>query len=152
VAGRARRPVQAIRHAQAVENWGLAARLLADNWRSLYFDGRMATIRELLSRVPIDRIAADPELAALAAADRRMAGSLGEADRYLALAERMSGSVPEERRWHLQATLALARMALARARNDLDRSPNRRSDCSLSSTVQARSTWGLARRACGPRR
>ena len=25
-------PVEAIRHAQAAENWGLAARLLADNW------------------------------------------------------------------------------------------------------------------------
>ena len=33
-------PVEAIRHAQAAENWGLAARLLADNWFGLYFDGR----------------------------------------------------------------------------------------------------------------
>ena len=69
-------PVEAIRHAQAAENWGLATRLLADNWRSMYLDGRIATRRELLSRFPADRIATDPELAVLAAGDRRAAGSL----------------------------------------------------------------------------
>ena len=69
-------PVEAIRHAQAAENWGLAARLLADNWRSMYLDGRIATRRELLSGFPADRIAADAELAVLAASDRRVAGSL----------------------------------------------------------------------------
>ena len=69
-------PVGAIRHAQAAENWGLAARLFADNWRAMRLDGRIATRRELLSRFAADRIATDPELAALAAGDRRMAGSL----------------------------------------------------------------------------
>ena len=48
-------PVEAIRHAQAAENWGLAARLLADNWFGLYFDGRLATRRELLSGFPAGR-------------------------------------------------------------------------------------------------
>ena len=113
-------PVQAIRHAQAAENWGLAARLLADTWRSLYLDGRIATRRELLSRFPADMVAADAELAALAAADRRAAGSLQEAERYLALAERMRASVPEERRWRFQVVLVLVRLWLGRDRNDLD--------------------------------
>ena len=45
-------PVEAIRHAQAAENWGLAARLLADNWIGLHLDGRLATRRELLSGFP----------------------------------------------------------------------------------------------------
>jgi LuxR family maltose regulon positive regulatory protein len=113
-------PVQAIRHAQAAEEWGLAARLLADNWRSLYLDGRIATRRELLSRFPADMVAANPELAALAAWDRRAAGSLHEAERYLALAERISASVPEERRGRFQVALVLVRLWLARDRNDLD--------------------------------
>jgi LuxR family maltose regulon positive regulatory protein len=113
-------PVQAIRHAQAAENWGLAARLLADNWRLMYLDGASATARELLSRFPADRIATDPELAALAAADRRSAGSLQEAARYLALAERKSGSVPEDRRGRFQVSLVLVRLALSRAHHDLD--------------------------------
>jgi LuxR family transcriptional regulator, maltose regulon positive regulatory protein len=114
------RPVEAIRHAQAAENWGLAARLLADNWRALRLDGRIATRRELLSRFAADRIATDPELAALAAGDRRMAGSLSEAERYLALAERKSGSVPEDRRERFQVSLAIVQLTVARARNDLD--------------------------------
>jgi LuxR family transcriptional regulator, maltose regulon positive regulatory protein len=113
-------PVEAIRHAQAAENWGLAARLLADNWRSMYFDGGTATPRELLSRFPADTVATDPELAALAAADRRIAGSLPEAERYLSLAERESGSVPEDRRERFQALLVIVRLMLARSRNDLD--------------------------------
>src|SRR5262249_13385265 len=43
-----------------------------------------------------------------------------EAERWLALAERLSGSVPEQRRWRLQVSLVLVRLALARTRNDLD--------------------------------
>jgi LuxR family maltose regulon positive regulatory protein len=111
-------PVQAIHHAQAAENWDLAARLLADNWFGLGLDGRSATTRELLSRFPGERIAADPELAVLAASDRRLAGSLQEAERYLAMAQRMSGSVPEDRRGRFQIALANGRLMLARARND----------------------------------
>ena len=113
-------PVEAIRQAQAAESWGLAARLLADSWRSLYLDGRIATARELLSGLPSGLLAADAEVAVLAAADRRAAGLLQEAERYLALAERMSASVPKDRQYRFQIGLVLVRMALARARNDLD--------------------------------
>jgi LuxR family maltose regulon positive regulatory protein len=112
--------VEAIRHAQAAENWGLAARLLADAWSSMRLDGRIATSRELLSRFPADRIATDPELALLAAADQRSVGSLHEAARYLALAERKSPSVPEDRRERFQVSLVIVRLTLARARHDLD--------------------------------
>ena len=113
-------PVHAIRHAQGAENWRLATRLFADNWRSMFFDGRSATRSELLSRFPAGMLAADPELAALAAADRRVAGSLPEAEGYLALAERMSASVPEGRRARFQALLVIVPLGLARARNDPD--------------------------------
>src|SRR5262249_6243565 len=37
-------PVEAIRHAQAAEDWGLAAHLLADNWFALYLDGRQTIV------------------------------------------------------------------------------------------------------------
>ena len=113
-------PVEAIRHAQAAENWGLATRLLADNWHSMYLDGRIATRRELLSGFPAGMAARDPELMALAASDRLATGSLHEAEQYLALAERMSASVPEERRGRFQVLLVLVRLGLARARNDLE--------------------------------
>jgi LuxR family maltose regulon positive regulatory protein len=112
-------PVEAIRHAQAAENWALAARLLADNWFGLYFDGRLATRGELLSGFPAGVVAADPELVVLAAADKRAAGSLEEAERYLSLAGRLSASVPEDRRGRFTIAFAFERFELARARNDL---------------------------------
>jgi LuxR family maltose regulon positive regulatory protein len=112
-------PVEAIRHAQAAENWGLAARLLADNWFGLYLDGRLATRRELLSGFPAGVVAADPELVVLAGADKRAAGSLEETERYLGLAIRMSASVPEDRRGRFTIALGFERLELARARNDL---------------------------------
>jgi LuxR family maltose regulon positive regulatory protein len=112
-------PVEAVRHAQAAEDWGLAARLLADNWRGLYLDGRLATADELLSRFPARTIAADPELLLLAMSNNRMAPSLEEAERYLGLAVRTAPSVPEERRGRFEIALSVKRLALARARNDL---------------------------------
>ena len=112
-------PVEAIRHAQAAENWGLAARLLADNWIGLYLDGRLATRRELLSGFPAGVVAADPELVVLAAADKRAAGSLHESEWYLKRATGMAASVPEDRRGRFTIVLAVERLALARARNDL---------------------------------
>jgi LuxR family transcriptional regulator, maltose regulon positive regulatory protein len=112
-------PVEAIRHAQMAESWRLAAQLLADNWFGLYLDGLLATARELLSRFPADRTATDPELALLVAADRRRAGSLHEAERYLGLAARTAAAVPEGRRGRFEIALGIGRLALARARNDL---------------------------------
>jgi LuxR family transcriptional regulator, maltose regulon positive regulatory protein len=112
-------PVEGIRHAQAAENWGLAARLLADSWFELGLAGRLATARKLLSSFPADMLTADAELAAFAASARRTAGSLHEAEWYLALAEGMSESVPEDRQHRFQVELVLVRLALARARNDL---------------------------------
>ena len=113
-------PVQAIRHAQAAENWGIAARLLADNWLHVYLAGRIGTLHELLSGFPPGIAAADAELAPLVAYDRRAGGFLQDAERYLTLAARLSGSVPEERRGRFEVSLALMGLALARARHDLD--------------------------------
>ena len=86
--------VEAVRHAQAARDWDLASRLLADHWPGLYLGGQAATIHELLAGFPAEAPAADAELAALAAADQLTQGSLEEAERYLALAELGSASVP----------------------------------------------------------
>ncbi len=57
-------PVEAIRHAQAARDWGLAARLLADSWPGLYLDGQAATTHELLAGFPADTGAAEVALGA----------------------------------------------------------------------------------------
>ena len=118
-------PVEAVRHAQAAQDWGLAARLLADHWLGLVLDGQGATAYELLTRFPAGAVAADAELIALMAAGELTWGSADEAERYLARAARgFEGGegpvpVPAERRGRMQIFLAIVRLGLARQRGDL---------------------------------
>jgi LuxR family transcriptional regulator, maltose regulon positive regulatory protein len=87
--------VEAVRHAQAAQDWGLAARLLADHWPGLYLDGQDAVVHELLAGFPAGDRAGDAELAAVAAGDELARGSLEAAERYLGVAER--APVPDGR-------------------------------------------------------
>jgi LuxR family transcriptional regulator, maltose regulon positive regulatory protein len=112
-------PVEAIRHAQAAQDWSLAARLLAGHWPGLHLDGQTATVHELLGGFPAGQAAADAELAVVAAADELAQGSLEAAERYLGLAERGSGSVPETRRGQLRLLLAVVGLLLAGQRGNL---------------------------------
>jgi len=111
--------VEAVRHAQAAENWALAARVLSDQWVGLGLSGLGSTAHELLVRFPADVVAADAELAARVAGDQLSRGSLDEADRYLALAGRALESAPEDRRGPAQVVIAVVRLRLARQRGDL---------------------------------
>ena len=112
-------PVEAVRHAQAAGNWGLAARLLSGTWLSLTLDGQQDTAHELLTGFPAGVTASDPELSALAADDELNRGSLEEAEGHLARATRQLASVPAERRGRVQVALAILRLFLARQRGDL---------------------------------
>jgi LuxR family transcriptional regulator, maltose regulon positive regulatory protein len=112
-------PVEAIRHAQAARDWGLAARLLADHWPGLHLDGQATAIHELLAGFPADVRAADAELAALAAADELAQGSLESARRYLTRAALGSMSVPAGRRGQLQVLLGVVGLLLARQHGNL---------------------------------
>jgi LuxR family transcriptional regulator, maltose regulon positive regulatory protein len=118
-------PVDAIRHAQAAQDWGRAARLLADHWPGLYLDGQAATVHKLLAGFPAEARAADADLAALAAADELAQGSLEAAERYLGLAERgleaVFGSAPASagRRGQALVLLGVVRLLLAGQRGNL---------------------------------
>ena len=112
-------PVEAVRHAQAAQNWDLAARVLSDHWVGLGLAGLGGTVHELFARFPAAMIAADAELAAGAAGDQLARGSLAEAERYLALSARALESVPAGRRARAQAVLGSARMRLARQSGDI---------------------------------
>jgi LuxR family transcriptional regulator, maltose regulon positive regulatory protein len=111
--------VEAVRHAQAAADWGLAARLLSDYWVGFGLNGLGATAHELLARFPAGVIAADAELAARRAGDELARGSLAEAERYLTAAARGLEAVPAGRRGRTQVVLALVRMRFARQRGDL---------------------------------
>src|SRR5215472_5280175 len=112
-------PAEAVRHAQAARDWGLAARLLADNWYSLQLDGQAATTHQLLAGFPAETRTADAELAALAAAEELAYGSLEAAERYFGLAERGMALVPDARRAQAHLVLGITRLVLARQRWNL---------------------------------
>jgi LuxR family maltose regulon positive regulatory protein len=111
--------VEAVRHAQAARDWGLAARLLAESWYSLQLDGKAATTHQLLAGFPAGTRTANAELAALAAAEELAYGALEAAERYLSLAERGMASVPDARRGQARLLLGITRLVLARQRWNL---------------------------------
>jgi LuxR family transcriptional regulator, maltose regulon positive regulatory protein len=112
-------PVQAVRHAQAAGDWGLAARVLSDHWLGLALGGQAAAAHEFLTRFPPQAVAADAELMALIAAGELERGSLEAAERHLAVAAAGSASVPQERRGSMEVLLAVVRLGLGRERGDL---------------------------------
>jgi LuxR family maltose regulon positive regulatory protein len=112
-------PVEAIRHAQGAEDWGLATRLLADHWPGLHLGGQSATVHALLAGFPAEAAEADAELAALAAADELAQGSLEKARWYLTRAALGSASVPASRRGQLQILLGVVGLLLARQGGNL---------------------------------
>jgi LuxR family transcriptional regulator, maltose regulon positive regulatory protein len=109
-------PVEAVRHAQAAQDWGLAAEQLADHWPGLYLDGQAAVIHELIAGFPAEQLVADAELAAVAAGDELARGSLEAAERYLARAER-APTLPG-RQGQAQLLVGIVRLLLARQRGD----------------------------------
>jgi LuxR family transcriptional regulator, maltose regulon positive regulatory protein len=111
--------VEAVRHAQAAENWNLAARILSDHWFGLVLSGQAPTAHELVARFPGDSARGNPELTALRAAGALSRGSFDEAERELAIARAGLASVPEASRARFEVVLALHRLDLARQRADL---------------------------------
>jgi LuxR family transcriptional regulator, maltose regulon positive regulatory protein len=112
------RPVEAVRHAQAAQDWPLASRLLAGHWPGLQLGGQAATVHELLAGFPADAAATDAELAVLIAADELAQGSLDAAERYLELAAGASATVPAGRHEEMRVLLEMVRLLLARQRGD----------------------------------
>jgi LuxR family transcriptional regulator, maltose regulon positive regulatory protein len=111
-------PVEAVRHAQSAQDWDLAARLLVGHWPALYLDGQHAAIHELLAGFPVGAAAADPELAAVAAADELAHGSLEAAERYMELAEQAGPPAPDTPHGQAQLLLGIVRLLAARQRGN----------------------------------
>ena len=111
--------VEAIRHAQAAEDWSLAGRVLSDNWFRFILSGQGATAHQLLAGFPLSAVATDAELSALRAACELDRGSPDEAERHLAVATQAAESEALDRRAHLQLVLAIVRLSIASHRGDL---------------------------------
>jgi LuxR family transcriptional regulator, maltose regulon positive regulatory protein len=112
-------PVEAVRHAQAVQDWDRAGRLVADHGLDAVVNGRAATVHRLVTSFPVGAETADAEVTAVAAAAELMLGSPEESARCLALAEAVAASLPADRRDRFRLTVAILRLHLARQRGDL---------------------------------
>lgn len=109
--------LEAIEHAQAAEDWHLAARLLAGHAFSLALDGQTAALGTLLGAFPADALTL-PELAPALAYYELAQGSLDSAAAYVSLAERRTADVPVASLAQFELSLAVARLDLARRRGD----------------------------------
>jgi LuxR family transcriptional regulator, maltose regulon positive regulatory protein len=110
---RAGDPLAAARHALAAGEPRRAADLLAACWLDLLAGGRDVEMAELLAAMPPQTLADDPEL-------RLAAGALATARRSVAQAlDRSLGDGAETGRGSMAATLAAARLRLARLEGDL---------------------------------
>jgi LuxR family maltose regulon positive regulatory protein len=107
-------PVEAVRQAQAAQDWGMAARLLCDHWLDLYLGGRGAILVELLAGFPGRVVAASPELTTVQVAGDLIRGALADAGRHLAQATDALTAVPADRRGRVQVMLSVLRLFLAR--------------------------------------
>jgi LuxR family transcriptional regulator, maltose regulon positive regulatory protein len=111
--------VEAVRHAQAAGDWGLAARLLGDHWLGLHLRGQRDTVHELLAGFPADLVTADAELTTLRAGGEITRGAPERAERDLERAAAGSASVPADRRGGFRLLLAVHWLRLARKRGDV---------------------------------
>jgi LuxR family maltose regulon positive regulatory protein len=98
---------EALRHARAADDSDLVARIVRDRWTELVVEGELGTVRELVDRVPAERLAADPEIALAGMAAHLATGRLGRAEELLELA---ATSLPTHPGARLAALHAAARL------------------------------------------
>jgi LuxR family transcriptional regulator, maltose regulon positive regulatory protein len=110
---------EAVHHALAGGDLDGAARLLATHWFAMLVDGKQATLRELLGRLPVERVRTDPELSAVAAVVRLALGELAQADAWPG-PEGTAAPPPGRRRPRAEAARSLAVLLRARLHGDVD--------------------------------
>ncbi len=108
--------MSAIRHALAGSDWEQASNLIVDSWLELFLLGRSAAMRDPMSKLPRDVLAADARLAVAFAGSRLQDGDLESAERHLAIARRARGELPPLARERLDLTLAVVALHHARLR------------------------------------
>jgi len=110
--------IDAVRHAQAAEDWTRAAELLVDHTLTLALNGQHATLAALIARFPAHS-QPSPELALLFANRELTQGSLDSAAAYLSLADRYASELRDDRKRRFEVVLAVTRLTLARRRGDI---------------------------------
>lgn len=112
------RPVDAIRHAIAAQEWRFAVDLAGERWLDVVLAGRGPALRPLLSRLPEELIEREPAIAvAFAGIQLELGGAPARVDAYLDLARDALARGPADPAVvELHAVVSLQR---ARSRDDL---------------------------------
>ena len=114
-------PEDAVRHALAASDWGLAADLIVSGIvGDLLKQGRMATVLDWYRALPEDALRADPELCLEGCWPLILTGQIDAAESYLAYAEQAFQEQHIEDTALLGATAA-AEAYIARVRGDIPR-------------------------------
>jgi LuxR family maltose regulon positive regulatory protein len=112
------RPVEALQHAVAADDWALVGALAGTHWVPLLLEGELGSLRPVLERLPSDLAQADPELALAVAGVHLDAGEAATAAPWFDAALLARSNVPAERRRAFD--LAIAAVGLLRGRLDGD--------------------------------
>ena len=104
---------EAIRHAQAARDWGLAARLLADHWLGLHLGGQAATVHALLAGVPRGGRDGGCRAGGGGGGRRAGAGIAGGRGTVSGAGRARAASVPAARRGQAQVLLGIVRLLVA---------------------------------------
>lgn len=113
-------PLDAIRHAQAGQDWEYATEQIAENWINLGLNGEQTSVRALLAAFPAELVQSDAELALLTAWERTLGGRWEELDAYIALSDRLADSLDARRRRRFDLTVTLVKLGRARRRGDFE--------------------------------
>jgi LuxR family transcriptional regulator, maltose regulon positive regulatory protein len=113
------KPLDAIGHAVAASDWGLAADVIGEHWLVLVARGSGATLRDLTERIPADAINEDAELALAQSGLLLEGGELAAAEELLVRAYELSASLPEGRRRRFAVTSTATALYQARLHGDV---------------------------------
>lgn len=110
--------VHALEHAVLAGEHDLAVEVVAAHWFDLYVRGDAAAVRELLTKLPAERLERDAELSAALACAALDVGDTDSAELHMVHAQQADH--PESRRRRYLETMALAGLGVARLEGDFD--------------------------------
>jgi LuxR family maltose regulon positive regulatory protein len=114
------RPLEALRHAAAGEDWVHVGALAADSWVRLLLEGELEAVGPLLERMPEELRGAEPEVALAVAGVLVNGGDEPAARRWFELARSRRDTVAADRRARFDLAITAVGLLRGRLRGDAD--------------------------------
>ncbi len=114
------RPIDALRHAAAAEDWEFVGTLAGAHWVRLLLEGELDPLRKVLDQLPEDLVRSDPEIAIALAGAHVDAGDDAKATRWFRVAREGRDAVAADRRPAFDVGMATVGLLRGRLRGDYD--------------------------------